>query len=233
MHSLVGAYALDALDEREKAAFEQHLDSCVTCAAELVEFQATTARLGEAVSAQPPAHLRESVLAAARRTAQQRPVVTRLSVSRWRRSAPRLLAAAVVLAVVAVGGFYVADRGTDGDTVTEAERIADVMEAPDVEMRPRGRGPVHVYSSPSLGQAVVALEGMPEIDDEHSYEMWAIDDGGPHSLGAMPESTESGMHWVEDLGDATVVAVTVEQAGGSPSGQPTSDPIPRATVELG
>jgi len=228
MHSLVGAYALDALDEREKAAFEQHLETCATCSAEVVEFQATAARLGAAVSAQPPAHLRQSVLTAARRTSQLRPVVTRLSVARWRRSAPRLLAAALVLAVVAIGGVYV--FGPDGDN--DEDLIAEVMSAPDVVTRPRGDAPVHVYSSPSLGKAVVAVEGLPEIDDKHSYEVWAIDADGPHSLGAMPESAESGMHLVDDLGDAQAVAITVEQAGGSPSGQPTSDPLPHATVNL-
>ncbi len=46
----------------------------------------------------------------------------------------------------------------------------------------------------------------------------------------MPESTDSGEQLVDDLGDTTAVAVTVEQAGGSPTGQPTTKPV--ATVAL-
>ena len=137
-HTLVGAYALDALDEREQAVFEQHLAGCPTCASELVEFRATAARLGEAVSMTPPARLRGSVLEAARRTPQLRPVVVAVPASRWRRYSSTLLAAAVVLAVVTLGGIYL--TGNDGDTgaPSEQEQIEAIMTAGD-RVDPPGR----------------------------------------------------------------------------------------------
>ena len=84
---------------------------------------------------------------------------------------------------------------------------------------------MRVYWSPSLDQAVVEVNDLPDIDDGQSYEMWAIDADGPRSMGAMPESTDSGMQVVDGLDDAAAVAITVEQAGGSPTGQPTTEPV--------
>ena len=232
-HTLVGAYALDALDEREQAVFEQHLAGCPTCAAELVEFRATAARLGEAVSMAPPARLRGSVLEAVRRTPQLRPVVVEVPASRWRRFTSTLLAAAVVLAVVTLGGLYLAGNDQDNGAPNQRQQqIAAIMSATDRLVRPSGDGdaPVHVYWSPSLDQAVVKVNDLPDIGAGHSYELWTIDADGAHSIGAMPESTDSGEQLVDDLGDTTAVAVTVEQAGGSPTGQPTTKPV--ATVAL-
>jgi len=231
-HTLVGAYALDALDEREQAVFEQHLAGCPTCASELVEFRATAARLGEAASMTPPSRLRGSVLEAARRTPQLRPVVVEVPMSRWRRYSSTLLAAALVLAAVTLGGLYLArdDGGTGAPS--EQDQIEAIMSATDREVRPAGDrdAPVRVYWSPSLDQAVVEVNDLPDIAAGQSYEMWAIDADGPHSMGAMPESTDSGMQLIDGLDDAAAVAITVERAGGSPTGQPTTEPV--ATIAL-
>jgi anti-sigma-K factor RskA len=227
LHALVGAYALDALDERERAVYEQHLTECPTCAAEVREFQATAARLGEAASTPPPPGLRESVLEAARRTPQQRPVVTVVPASRWRRHAPKLLAAAMVIAIVGVVGLYLDEKDEKTDLQTENSRIEAIMKAPDMVVSPTGVADpqVKVVSSESLDEAVVMVDHLPPIDEEHSYEMWAIDAEGAHSLGAMPADTEEGKAVVDGLGDATQVAVTVEPAGGSPNGRPSSPPV--------
>ena len=45
LHHLAGAYALDALEESERAAFEQHLASCDWCTVEVADFRATAAVL--------------------------------------------------------------------------------------------------------------------------------------------------------------------------------------------
>jgi anti-sigma-K factor RskA len=228
LHTLVGAYALDALDPRERAAFEDHLHGCPTCSAELREFQATAARLGDAAAEPPPARLREDVLAAARRTRQLRPAVTVVPLSRWRRRAPALLAAAALLVAVGVGGMWWAEHDRNNDQDVVADEMAEVMTAPDVVSSPRGesRVPVRVYSSESLDQAVVVVDDLPDIDNDQSYELWALDpDGTPRSLGVMSDSSGSGQQLIDGLGDATGVAVTVEEAGGSPSGLPTTDPV--------
>jgi anti-sigma factor RsiW len=50
VHTLVGAYALDAVSPEERDDFEQHLHTCATCREELGGLQATAARLSVAVA---------------------------------------------------------------------------------------------------------------------------------------------------------------------------------------
>src|SRR2546429_2998612 len=73
VHTLVGAYALDAVDDVERAAVERHLRGCVACAAEAAELRATAARLVDAAAVAPPPRLREAVTARIRRTRQEAP----------------------------------------------------------------------------------------------------------------------------------------------------------------
>ena len=64
IHALSGAYAVDALDDTERAEFERHLASCASCRAEVQSFRETTAIMAEAEAEQtPPESLRANVLA--------------------------------------------------------------------------------------------------------------------------------------------------------------------------
>ncbi|WP_344207169.1 zf-HC2 domain-containing protein, partial [Actinomadura livida] len=108
-HTLAGAYALDAIDDaEERRLFEAHLDGCESCAAELREFQATTARLAMAAAEAPPPRVRERVLADIRHVRQLPPAVPDEEPERgaqvrtprpkrWRRAAVAGLAAAACL----------------------------------------------------------------------------------------------------------------------------------------
>lgn len=71
LHGLAGAYALDAVDDDEREAFEAHLAHCEACREELDGLVATAARLGSAVTASPPAHLKGRLLDIVARTPQQ------------------------------------------------------------------------------------------------------------------------------------------------------------------
>jgi anti-sigma-K factor RskA len=64
LHSLAGAYALDALEGPELARFERHLRRCSACTDEVRAFAATAAALAFAVAAPPPPSLKGRVLAA-------------------------------------------------------------------------------------------------------------------------------------------------------------------------
>jgi hypothetical protein len=65
---LAGAFALDALTGEDHSRFERHLIRCQTCAEEADGFRETTARLAAAAAVQPPARLKDRVLAAASST---------------------------------------------------------------------------------------------------------------------------------------------------------------------
>jgi len=66
---------------------------------------------------------------------------------------------------------------------------------------------------------------------DRDYELWALPTGGkPVSLGLMPVASASTQRTLtaaqlQALANSPQVAVTVEQLGGSPTGQPTSTPI--------
>ena len=68
--SLLGAYALDAVDDVERGQVERLLARDRDAAREVAGLRATAALLGAAGSTQPPAALRADVLAAITRTAQ-------------------------------------------------------------------------------------------------------------------------------------------------------------------
>lgn len=63
LHSAAGSYAVDALSPRERLEFEAHLDACSGCQREVAEFVDTLAELSPLAAAQPPASLRDSVMA--------------------------------------------------------------------------------------------------------------------------------------------------------------------------
>ena len=159
LHSLAAAYALDALDDDERTAFEAHLAECASCSLAVADQQAAAALLvpdDELVG--PPPDLKARVMAQIADTAQLPPVapepvappvppaapvlpatqhaepstVTPLR----RRSEARppwiaLAAAAVVVVVLGFGAVMV--LGGDGGTPApdRTELAAELLEAPD------------------------------------------------------------------------------------------------------
>lgn len=76
IHALSGAYAVDAVDEQERADFEEHLAACAECRAEVASFRATTEQLAVLIGATPPERLREQIL---RDISQVRPIPPEVS----------------------------------------------------------------------------------------------------------------------------------------------------------
>ena len=76
MHSLSGAYALDAIEGGSDAPrFTRHISRCPSCAGEVRRFREVATALAFAATAEPPPELRDRVLAAAARTRQLPPEV--------------------------------------------------------------------------------------------------------------------------------------------------------------
>jgi hypothetical protein len=74
-HTLVGAYAMDAVSEQDRSGFERHLGGCDTCQAELHGLRETTARLASATEVRPRDELRERTVQAALRIPQLPPAL--------------------------------------------------------------------------------------------------------------------------------------------------------------
>ncbi len=75
VHTLSGAYALDALAPEEAAEFRRHLAVCQACQEEVREFKQVAGQLGRVEATPPPPALKARILAAAARVPQQPPVV--------------------------------------------------------------------------------------------------------------------------------------------------------------
>jgi anti-sigma-K factor RskA len=210
---LATPYALNAISDAERAAIDRQLAAAPSAVAaafrdEVRAVQETMAVVSAATAADPPAHLRTAVLAAARpETARQ---------SRWRVA---LLAAAAAI-VVALAAFGAGIALRPQPTPTMADQI---MAAADVRTvsRPLSRGTATVLFSRDMNAGVLVMNNVPPPSRGTVYQMWLLSDKSPLSAGTMNTTavTPSTTHLLRDLGDSSALAFTVEPGNGSP--QPT------------
>lgn len=214
IHDLAGAYALDALDDLERARFEQHLAKCPTCQADVAEFRQTAAHLGRSVAEAPPPALRASVLAAIGETRQERPAVAHVTTGPARRwvTAVAAVAAALVIGVLSVQ--LIDTRGRLSDT----ESLAAVMSAADATTVPlHGEGgDGRMVWSPSLGRSVLVVDGLPDIADDRAFQLWYVVDDEQIPAGVYHAD---GHRIVAEAGDMPegidVIGITEEDGEGS------------------
>ncbi|HYJ69340.1 MAG TPA: anti-sigma factor [Nocardioidaceae bacterium] len=222
VHTLAGAFALDALPSDEAAEFQRHLAECTACQVEVAELQTTATHLGLAVAEQPPPRVREAVLQAVHQTRQVPPPA---QPTHRRRRPPRAWLAAAAAAVV-VGAGAVGLTDLVRDDAAPRDPIASVVAAPDAEStaaRLRGGGRLTVVSSEQLGQAVVLSERLPPAGAGRVYQLWLVDsDGQPRSADVLIGSSGAA-DVVSGVEPGDQVAITREPEGGSE--QPTMKPL--------
>jgi anti-sigma-K factor RskA len=217
IHALAGAYALDAVDDLERAAFDRHLRDCTACAAEVAELQETASWLAQPVAEAPPARLRESVLAQIARTPQDRgkpgtAVTRRASRDRFRRWAVSGVAAAVLAAGASAGTWVIAQQGDNGQRSEDAQ-IDAVLAAADARLvrTDMAGGRVTLVVSPSRNAAVAVLDGLAAPGKGKAYQLWMMDSAAAHPVGTSQSGT--GRFYVPTL--APTFGVTKEPAAGS------------------
>ena len=93
-----------------------------------------------------------------------------------------------------------------------------------------GGQPGFVAAIGSDGQSLMIVPASLLASDQMSFELWLIPSGGmPHSLGLIsagqPVRLTLPPSLVSQVNTETTLAVTREPLGGSPTGQPTSNPI--------
>ncbi|GAA3055204.1 anti-sigma factor [Actinokineospora globicatena] len=225
IHALTGAYALDAIPEIERAAFERHLAECDACAQEVRELQATAARLGDAVSEVPPAELKARVLARIAEVRQLPPLQHGGSApTRSRPVALRLtgIAAAVLLVVsVSLGALLLRNQQELDTQKSQSVAMVDLLSADDVRFvsgsTAAGLNGTVVVSR-SRGQVMLLAANMPPAPDGKTYQAWLMrDEGSPRSVGLLAPD-DSGRASIVDsagIGTANQVGVSIEAAGGS------------------
>jgi anti-sigma-K factor RskA len=221
LHTLTGAYALDAVSGTDRAEFERHLGQCAACRQEVAELRATGARLAVAAAVDPPPELKAAVLAAVARTRRlppKVPVVRELSRAKtWRLRVSLVGAAAAAVAAVVFG------------VATSPAPVDSVLDAPDaVAIQGIGQGHATLVVSRSRNQAVLLASDLPALDAGHVYQVWLIGVGGARSAGLMASEASQRMLVAELPPDVDRIGITVEPAGGSPG--PTGPAVTRISL---
>lgn len=252
IHTLSGAYAVDAVDQVERTRFERHLQTCPDCRVEVDSLRETAALLSslEELTAPPPG-LRDRVLAEIATVRPLPPVIGTghdIAPSQGRPAAPpRIprprryrgmgLIGLVAAASVAVAGIGAAvwqpwridapEQGP-GQTLTATDRVLTAPDAREVSLT-LGEAEATVVHSRSVGRAVLITKRMPPAPAGKVYELWfQTPEGEMEPAGIMPRAEDQTVLLEGDGSEAEAVAITVEPAGGSSA--PSSAPI--AVFEL-
>jgi len=224
------AYLLDALDDTERTAFEEHLAGCAACREEVEELRPAARALPVSVDpVDPPPELKSrimaevereaSLLAAAGPEADRPPAPARRRLRLPSLRVPRLVPAAVAAALLLVGvvvGVGVTQLGQEAPHTVQAE-VTDRAKAPDAA------------ADVEIGEdgATIVAHGLPAPPSGRVYQVWIKRPGrAPEPTSALFAPSGDGTATASVPGDMDGVAqvlVTDEPDGGSRT--PTRDPL--------
>jgi anti-sigma-K factor RskA len=236
LHSLSGAYALDALQAgAEQDRFVRHLSRCQSCASEVRGFREVATAMAFAAAAEPPAELRGRVLAAAARTRQVPPEVS--TRARPRRSRARVpwvpwlsgVVATASIVVAVLFGFAQAHTKDELNQVkAENQAISLLLSAPQAKLLTHevtNGGVATVVLAADRHELAVVTNGLPALPSGKVYQLWLIGKPKIVSAGLLPPAKDGRTPAVLATGvvKGDTLGLTVEPAGGS--AQPTTTPI--------
>jgi anti-sigma-K factor RskA len=230
---LAAPYALGALAPDERERFEAHLADCAACRADVRALREVAVLLADAApAATPPPGLRDRVLREARQARRIRRAGGPL--------APWLAAAACLVIALGLGYGYLRERGASrrasaalaaaGDSIAARDSLVATLLSPDVgtaALAATGQAPsARLYWSPSRRRVVMAVFRLPPAPAGRTYQLWAIAQGKPVSLGVFNTAADGRVTAAMAVPPGLTFelsAVTEEPAGGSP--QPTQQPF--------
>lgn len=219
----LSAYALDALPPDEIVLVGRHLAACQHCQDEVASLRAAADFLPHGLAlAEPPADLRDRVLARARASRRGQPaspmparpsVPVRTGLPWFRRLLPLAFAVMLVLGFAA-GRFWPATTTPD---------LTGRPDARSAALSGQGQGTFVV--DPGARQAQLVVTGLPALPEGQVYQLWLLEGDVPISAGTFTVDANgqgrlefNGLAWSPDY---RTIAITAEQVGGSPG--PTSD----------
>lgn len=147
----------------------------------------------------------------------------------WTRGVFALVASFVLLVGI---GWGVGAISNGLHTPASVTALNEIQRAPDAESAHSSfsGGTATVHWSESLGKTVLVAQGLPEIAADRTFELWYV--RGKEAIPAGTFSADGGASAAQltvqlagQMQPGDVVAVTVEQAGGSPNGAPTTTPL--------
>lgn len=246
---LSAAAALHALSPEDDRRFRAACDTNPGYEGIAVADEETAALLSDAAaSASPPPELRSALLAriavapqdgAAGEARTEAPPVTAPAVppvadpgtaspirSRGLRILFALAACLALLVGVGVGAALLQGQLRSSSSVVALEQIQDAPDAQQVTVTLASGGTATAHWSASLGTAVLVTDGIATPAAGEAYELWFVRGETPVSAGVFALEDGGATALLNgDMQAGDVIAVTVEQESGSPTGQPTSDPV--------
>ncbi|MDQ4212561.1 anti-sigma factor [Microbacterium capsulatum] len=239
---LSAGHALGALSAADEHAFDAARAGRPDRERLVAEDLAAAARLGEVGELTPPARVRDDLLRRIADTPQTaagvegpatapaaadvvRPTARPAHVRRRRRAWYALAAAIVILAAVAIGSTVVPQL-LRPPAVVALETIEAAPDAQKATAAVSGGSPATLHWAVSTGKAVLVAERLPAIPADRTFELWYLRDGRPIAAGTFTASTGTTTALLRPgMRPGDVIAVTVEDSGGSASGAPTTQPI--------
>jgi anti-sigma-K factor RskA len=241
---LAAGHALNALSPEDEAAFLAALAEHPEWEHFVAADAATVAALSDSVAeVTPPAALRSDLLARIASAQQDHPAQVAAPASslesapvvpaesRRRAWGPRAwfaLAASLVLLIgVGGGAVVIAQQLNRPAAVVALERIEAAPDAQEASTPLADGGEATVHWSESVGEVVFVSDGLPTLSDDQSYELWFVRDSGAIAAGVFEAGGDGSAAAVLSgtMSPGDIIAVTVEPAGGSPTGEPSGDPI--------
>jgi anti-sigma-K factor RskA len=229
IHHLGAAYALDALDERERIAYEAHYATCELCRTDVGEYRQAAAELASLTAAAPPSELKSRVLSEISTTRQLSPLptsVARLSERRPSRALTVVASIAAAIVLFLAGAAILGGRGDD----SFGDEVAAMMEDPSfavVELT--GDGPGSFKVAWTDDRAAVIGGDLPDPGEDKRYELWMIDSAGAHAMSMLDSADDGEIRRVVAFeGTPGGWGVTIEPEAGSDT--PTEPILYQAAV---
>lgn len=243
---LAAAAALDALSPDDRRRYDEALVAHPEWQEIADADAATAALLGEGVTpVAPPVALRSSLLAQIARTPQDgdaprgpaaveqpRPDARPDAEASPKAPAHPLrflfaLAACLALLVgVGIGTVALNDHLNRPASVIALDDIRSAGDAQKATVELADGGVATAHWSASLGKSVLVTDGIPALADGKTYELWYVRGDTPIPAGVFDaDAGEATAVLAGEMHAGDVIAVTIEEAGGSPTGTPTTDPV--------
>ncbi|MDI6944470.1 anti-sigma factor [Microbacterium barkeri] len=136
-----------------------------------------------------------------------------------------LAASVAVVAAVGLSALTIGRLLDRPDAVVALEQIAQADDGQVLEGELPGGGAIEMHWSHSVGEVVVLADEAPALDEGRQYELWLVRGDEPIPAGVFDGGADEPLLLDGELAPGDVVAVTIEQEGGSPTGVPTTEPI--------
>ncbi|WP_417564473.1 anti-sigma factor domain-containing protein [Microbacterium sp.] len=137
------------------------------------------------------------------------------------------LAASLVLAAgIGTGAVIAIQHATQPASIVALDRIEDAPDAQQATADVTGGGSATLHWSATVGQAVLVTGELPPLTESQTFELWYVRGTTPISAGTFTATgTRTSALLKPGMEPGDTIAVTIEHAGGSPTGQPTTRPI--------